>query len=53
MPPAIAADKPATLNSAKQNSYLVHFDRAWQNLRLWKEDQRKKRINNHRNKQLR
>jgi hypothetical protein len=28
----------------KTNSYLQLFDKAWQNLRIWKEEQGKKRI---------
>jgi hypothetical protein len=34
----------------KVNSYLRHFDKAWQNLQMWKEEQRKQRIEKHLNK---
>jgi hypothetical protein len=34
----------------KTNSYLRLFDRAWQNLQIWKEEQRKHRIEKHLNK---
>jgi hypothetical protein len=45
-----------TLSLLKKNGthpYIAQFDRAWQNLNLWKEDQREKRIREHRNKLLR
>lgn len=31
----------------KNNSYLRLFDKAWQNLQIWKEEQRKQRIEKH------
>ena len=37
-----------TLTKAKRsNSYLQLFDKAWQNLRMWKEEQRQQRIEKH------
>lgn len=51
--PMMSSHALSQLKNKNVNPYVLHFDLAWQNLLLWKEDQRKKRIEHHRNKLLR
>ncbi len=40
------------LTRKRNNSYLYHFELALHNLQLWQEEQREKRIQKHRKKQI-